>query len=563
MMAPQGQTWPSEADFPDLAEVSVIARGAHATVYGAFQVSAGREVALKIDNRVLPPDSDERRRFQQEARAVGRLSQHPGIIDTYIAGFTSQGHPYMVTELCRGSYADRLAKDGPLNPDAVQRIGVRIADALAEAHEHRVLHRDIKPANLLVDSSGNPVLADFGVASLMDSRVGQPVVRAAMTPAYAPLETFHLRPSGEPGDVYSLSATLYTLLSGRPPRFPADDRDFTIDDVIGLFTEPIGDVPGVSQTLLGMLRAAMTNNPEGRPSAMQFRDMLDSVPVASATAAIPVATRSTPPAPAAPPAPRRPEWSEPVPARAEPAAPERRPSPGPSVSPSPRPRHASWGVDAEPSPMGPPPPVSDNLPVPVPMSRGRELEPATRRERRIQSRGGKESSGMGQLILVGAIAVTIIVAGAIFAVWAFTGGEPTAGGKPTESAAECDVEKFGLNCVDPPLCFTGKLTDGDDMAAAEVINCKDEHRWEAYGKGELPESIDSPAYGVVIEQKIVTNSCLKAGDENPLMKIMGMEASKWNSDVLPPTKDDFDKGSRTFYCVAEAKDGKDTTGSAF
>ncbi|MGH8879629.1 MAG: serine/threonine-protein kinase, partial [Stackebrandtia sp.] len=217
MMAPHGQTWPSETDFPDLSDVSVIARGAHATVYGAFQVSAGRKVALKIDNRRLAPDSDDRRRFQQEARAVGQLSEHPGIIDTYIAGFTSQGNPYMVTELCQMSYADRIGEHGRLLPDEVQRVGVRIADALAEAHDHRVLHRDIKPANLLIDTAGHPVLADFGVASLMDSRVGEPVVRAAMTPAYAPLETFHLRPSGEPGDVYSLAATLYAL-----PGNPAD-----------------------------------------------------------------------------------------------------------------------------------------------------------------------------------------------------------------------------------------------------------------------------------------------------------------------------------------------------
>ncbi|CAM3196935.1 serine/threonine protein kinase [Stackebrandtia soli] len=298
-MAPDEGAWPSRADFPDLADVSILARGAHATVYRARQLSTGRDVALKVDGRVVG-STQQRQRFEQEVRAVGGLSQHPGVIETLSAGITAAGHPFVVTQLCRASYEQVLANGGPLRPDEVQRIGIRISGALSAAHRNRIRHGDIKPANILVTLDGEPVLADFGVASLIDGQSG-PVARAAMTPAYAPLETFHMQPSDEASDVYSLAATLYALLSGRPPRFPAEDRDLTLDEVMALCHEPIPDIPGVSQVLLGMLRAAMTNNPTGRPTAEHFQEMLESVPIASAV----ILSGAAPTRPQPPPAPPR------------------------------------------------------------------------------------------------------------------------------------------------------------------------------------------------------------------------------------------------------------------
>ncbi|GAA4916734.1 serine/threonine-protein kinase [Stackebrandtia albiflava] len=585
MMAPHDHTWPTNADFPDLTDVTVIARGAHATVYRAHQVSARRDVALKVDNRAVSSPA-ERDRFAQETEAVRRLGEHPGIIDVYDADVTPAGLPYTVTQLCRGSYADHLARHGALPPDDVQRIGIRIADALALAHEHRVLHRDIKPANLLIDQDGEPVLADFGVATLMEPRPGEQVSRAAMTPAYAPLETFHLRPSGEAGDVYSLAATLYALLSGHPPRFPADDREFGLDDVMALFGEPIADIPGVSQVMLGMLRAAMTNNPAGRPSAMQFRDMLDSVPMAAATTTIPAVRPpadlepvARPPAEAAPPV-RPPAEREPAavtasaPAQTEWAQEVKPPSPSPR-RPQPTP-HQAWGRPAT-APMPPAPrtphdePASGEAPwrdpaddarLPVPMP-SREL--LTRRERRIAERGGKESGGLGQLLLVGGIAIAIIVAALAGGLWLINSDDdPTL---PEETRADtetgCVVEEFGVACLSEPLCFTGVLVDGDDMAAAEAVSCEEAHDWEAYAKGELPEDISGATYGDVIRVDAVKQSCLAPVSESPLMALLGNSAADWQSDVLPPTAAQFEEGNREFLCVAGPRNGEPTSGSLF
>src|SRR5690606_19451791 len=89
---------------PGLVNLTVLARGGHATVYRATQVNAFRDVAAKVENNTLEDERD-RRRFIREARAAGRMSSHPHVVDLYDVGVTEDGHPYMIMELCRGNYA--------------------------------------------------------------------------------------------------------------------------------------------------------------------------------------------------------------------------------------------------------------------------------------------------------------------------------------------------------------------------------------------------------------------------------------------------------------------------
>src|SRR5918998_3884747 len=153
---------------PGLSEFSVLARGGYATVYRAVQDSVGREVAVKVENRTLDTERDQRR-FLREARAAGRMSSHPHVVDLFDAGVTADQHPYLIMELCDGSYADRM-KTTPLSAVEARDVGVKIADALADAHALGVLHRDVKPANLLISRFGEPQLADFGLAILTEVR---------------------------------------------------------------------------------------------------------------------------------------------------------------------------------------------------------------------------------------------------------------------------------------------------------------------------------------------------------------------------------------------------------
>jgi serine/threonine protein kinase len=257
---------------PGLTDLSVLARGGYATVFRAVQISVEREVAVKIENRTLESDKDQRR-FLREARAAGRMSSHPHVVDLFDIGVTADGHPYMIMELCEGSYADRMP-DRPLTDTEARYVGARIADALADAHTLGVLHRDVKPANILFTRFGEPALADFGLAVLTETREAS--VTLELTPAYAAPEMFHHGRPVPASDVYGLCATLYALMRGRPPRW-REGYNPTLASLVDMFAQPVPDLAGVAPELTSILRRGMSNDPSLRPTAAELRDDLDGV----------------------------------------------------------------------------------------------------------------------------------------------------------------------------------------------------------------------------------------------------------------------------------------------
>jgi serine/threonine protein kinase len=276
----------SAPDIPGYQVGGVLGSGGFATVYRCWQLRVGREVAVKVDNRVLLSERD-RRRFVREVTAAGRLSGHPHVIDVYDAGTLPDGRPFLVMELCpAGSLADALHREGPMSPEQVRDIGIRISDALAAAHAAGVLHRDIKPANILVNRYGLVGLSDFGLASIMAAEGQQSASREALTPAFAPPEAFRGEEPTVAGDIYSLVATLYALLAGRPPRFPVGPRDPGIATIIALHDQPVDDVPGTPPGLMATLRRGLAADPAARPpSAAALRDALAAPPAPPGIAA--------------------------------------------------------------------------------------------------------------------------------------------------------------------------------------------------------------------------------------------------------------------------------------
>ncbi|MFD5824310.1 serine/threonine-protein kinase [Lentzea sp. NPDC060358] len=280
---------------PGLSDLRPLGAGGFATVYIAHQAQLHRNVAVKIDNRVLVDERD-RHRFLREARAAAKLSGHPHVVGVHDANITSWGTPYIVMELCTGgSLADQLDKNGPFHPEQVRDLGIKLADALAAAHQEGVLHRDIKPGNILVDRYGTPKLADFGLAALLDAQGGSTVTRDALSPSYAPPEAFAMAEPTPQADVYSLAATLYTLLAGKPPR-PVPWPINSFDQLGEVLRRPVPAVDGVPAALHEALARALHPDANLRtPSAAQLRDELRD-------------PMRQPTVPATPPPPKRKRW---------------------------------------------------------------------------------------------------------------------------------------------------------------------------------------------------------------------------------------------------------------
>ena len=282
-------------DIPGHRVAGVLGSGGFATVYRSWQLAVGREVAVKVDNRVLLSERDQRR-FFREVTAAGRLSGHPHVIDVYDAGTLGDGLPYLVMELCpAGSLNDLLRRHGPMPAAQVRDIGIKIADALAAAHLAGVLHRDIKPANILVNQYGVVGLSDFGLASIIDARGEQTASRDALTPAFSAPESFRGEAPTVRADIYALAATLYALLTGRPPAFGPDGRVPSLMTIMAMHDKPVDDVPGTPPEFMALLRRSLAPDPAARPqTAAAFRDILLALP-GSSQAPAPQALAPQPP----------------------------------------------------------------------------------------------------------------------------------------------------------------------------------------------------------------------------------------------------------------------------
>jgi serine/threonine protein kinase len=225
-------------------------------------------------------DPEVRRAFNAEADVSARLSSHPAIVTIYQASVSADGRPYLAMEYCPDTMSAR-AKRQPLPIAEVLDTGVRLAGALETAHRAGLLHRDIKPSNVLVNALGAPVLADFGIAAARAANAGEAEVFAMSVPWSAP-EVLREEVSGSvQSEVWSLGATLYTLLAGRSPFEVADrshnTREQLTKRILRAKYTPI-PVPGIPQQVDDALASAMSREPARRFESMAaFADRLRQV----------------------------------------------------------------------------------------------------------------------------------------------------------------------------------------------------------------------------------------------------------------------------------------------
>jgi WD40 repeat protein len=217
---------PDAGSLGDFRKVRELGRGGMGVVYEAIQLSLDRRVALKVLPSVHADDPVRLRRFHVEAQAAACLT-HPHIVPVYLVGSESEV-PYFVMQLIEGrTVAQIIAESGesPTSPRTIAELGRQAALALQYAHEEGVIHRDIKPSNLLIDRSGWLWVADFGLALRRGSNTATGTGILLGTLRYLSPE----QALGERNvidhrvDLYSLGATLYEWLSGRPA-FDGDDR---------------------------------------------------------------------------------------------------------------------------------------------------------------------------------------------------------------------------------------------------------------------------------------------------------------------------------------------------
>jgi serine/threonine protein kinase len=193
--------------------------GGFADVFLFQQDMPRRQVAVKVLLKDFI-DPDVLRLFNAEADIMAQLSAHPSILTVYDASVSADGRPYLVMEHCPDGYG-RAFRKTPVSVGDALNIGVKMASALETAHRMGVLHRDVKPSNILKTSFGSPVLSDFGIATslLGDS---QNNVFAMSVPWSSPEVVSESTTGTVASEVWSLGATIYSLIAGRSP-FEVDD----------------------------------------------------------------------------------------------------------------------------------------------------------------------------------------------------------------------------------------------------------------------------------------------------------------------------------------------------
>jgi len=204
-----------ERTFDHFVLVETLGVGGMGTVYKARDMQLDRFVALKLLRRDLGGEDDYKTRLQQEARIAAAVS-HPCVIQVFDSG-TDHGQFYVVMELVdQGSLDDLMALQPRLPEQRVLEIGIQVARGLRAAQRRGLIHRDVKPANILFVDEHAAKIGDFGLASTATQRWGTAGVVWG-TPEYVAPERLNNDPEDFRSDIYSLGATLFHAIAGKPP----------------------------------------------------------------------------------------------------------------------------------------------------------------------------------------------------------------------------------------------------------------------------------------------------------------------------------------------------------
>lgn len=263
-MPPLRSTGPfPEAEHPEYAGQyrleACLGNGGMGVVHLATSAS-GLRLAVKVIHAEYAFDPEFRARFRQEVAAARRVSG--AFTAPVVDADPDADRPWMATLFIDGpTLAERVKRNGPLDPAELRRAGAGLAEALRDIHRAGVVHRDLKPSNVLLAADG-PKVIDFGISRPADSDLRTETGKLIGTPPFMAPEQFQRpREVGPEADVFALGAVLVHAATGRGP-FDSDSPYIVAYQVV--HNEP--DLSGVPEDLLPLLERCLAKDPKARPT---------------------------------------------------------------------------------------------------------------------------------------------------------------------------------------------------------------------------------------------------------------------------------------------------------
>ena len=248
-----------------------IGRGGMGAVWLGVDEVLDREVALKRIGTAPGTESSGLARAEREARLAAQLN-HPHVVAVFNFVVDAETDArWLVMEYVEGSTLDQLVREhGRLSPDDAAKVLWQAADGLVAAHAAGIVHRDVKPSNILVERTGRAKITDFGIARIATDPSLTQTGMVTGSPAYLAPEVALGQRGDEAADVWSLGATLFTVLSGRPPYEMGDNV------MSGLYRLVHDEPPRLDDAgwLAPLLEATLVKDPARRWSMVQVRDFL-------------------------------------------------------------------------------------------------------------------------------------------------------------------------------------------------------------------------------------------------------------------------------------------------
>jgi formylglycine-generating enzyme required for sulfatase activity/serine/threonine protein kinase len=267
--------------------LSRLGEGGMATVYKARDIRLDRDVALKlirVDQFAPAMMSHILARFEREAKSLARLS-HNSIVRVYDYG-EHDGAPYLVLEFCGGGDLKQRLTGQPMDWREAIGLILPVARALRYSHQQGVIHRDVKPSNIMFNTSGEPMLSDFGIAKMLETDDAATLTGTGVgigTPGYMAPEQW----TGETSpasDQYGLGVVLYELLTGRKPYEADTPAGILIKQTSESLPLPSKFAPEIPPEVEVALLKSLDRDPARRYADMgeyikEFEGLLQQTPV--------------------------------------------------------------------------------------------------------------------------------------------------------------------------------------------------------------------------------------------------------------------------------------------